>query len=98
MSPVGACRSLFRNFEIPVRLLHRLPTWSVTVPRPLFPALSKRHSGPHRPLGDVARELHSKVQPVTPVTAIGGAILLCAMIASSFALFSSKRWLVRMRK
>ena len=39
-----------------------------------------------------------RVQPVTPATSIGGAILLWAMIPSSFALFSSRRWLVRMRK
>ena len=33
-----------------------------------------------------------------PVSAIGGAILYWAMVASSFALFSSRRWLVRIRK
>src|SRR6266700_4338428 len=53
MSPVGACKLRLRSSAIPTHLLHKLPIWSATVPRRLFPAPSRKRSGLRQPLGDV---------------------------------------------
>jgi AraC-like DNA-binding protein len=49
-----------QKLRIPARRWRKLLIWSVTVPRPLFPAPSRKHSGLRRPPGDAPTASHRR--------------------------------------